>query len=62
MRHQLWDPFTRQIEEACHGSVTGSQDAECNIESLALAAFIQGFSESFAETAPEEEAREQISF
>ncbi|MCH2596636.1 MAG: hypothetical protein MKZ95_12665 [Pirellulales bacterium] len=55
----------RQTEEVCNGSVAGSQDGECNIELLALAAFIQGFSESFAETsteAPEEEAREQMPF
>tara|TARA_Y100000814_G_scaffold49217_1_gene30428 strand:+ start:106 stop:303 length:198 start_codon:yes stop_codon:yes gene_type:complete len=65
MRHQLWDPFMRQTEEACNGSVAGSQDGESNIELLALAAFIQGFSESFADTspeAPEEEAREQMPF
>jgi hypothetical protein len=52
----------RQTEEACNGSVAGSQDGECNIELLALAAFIQGFSESFAETSSEEEAREQMPF
>ncbi len=62
MRHQLWDPFMRQTEEACNGSVAGGQDGDCNIELLALAAFIQGFSETFAETSSEEEAREQMPF
>jgi len=56
MKHQPWDPFTANANEA-DGSMT-AEDAATDWQNdlLVLSAFIQGFSEQIAEALSEPQA------
>ena len=60
MRHQLWDPFRNNGNEAGGGAVAEEEATDWQGELLVLAAFIQGFSEQIAEAFPEEQIPEHV--
>ena len=56
MKHQPWDPFTANANEAADGMMVEDTAADWQNDLLVLSAFIQGFSEQIAEALSEPQA------
>ncbi len=56
MKHQPWDPFTANANEAAVSMVAKDAATDWQNDLLVLSAFIQGFSEQIAEVLSEHQA------
>lgn len=56
MRHQPWDPFAANANEAAGSMMVEDEAADWQSDLLVLSAFIQGFSEQIAEVLSEAQA------